>query len=203
SLFLLLLLTMVASIVMGMGLPPVASYTILAVLAAPAITAMGVSPMAAHMFIFYYGTLSAITPPVAIASFAASGIAGSGPVRTSFVAVRLAAIAFIIPFMFVYGPPLLFDGSAGSIILALLTATIGVFALSVALEGYFVRDMNIFLRIILTGAALLSISVGYLTDIIGIAVIGIILGREYLLKKKYGDLNNQQFASLKTNIEKD
>ena len=203
SLFLLLLLTMVASIVMGMGLPPVASYTILAVLAAPAITAMGVSPMAAHMFIFYYGTLSAITPPVAIASFAASGIAGSGPVRTSFVAVRLAAIAFIIPFMFVYGPPLLFDGSAGSIILALLTATIGVFALSVALEGYFVRDMNIFLRIILTGAALLSISVGYLTDIIGILVIGIILGREYLLKKKYGDLNNQQFASLKTNIEKD
>jgi TRAP transporter 4TM/12TM fusion protein len=203
SLFLLLLLTMIASIIMGMGLPPVASYTILAVLAAPAITAMGVSPMAAHLFIFYFGTLSAITPPVAIASFAASGIAGSKPIKTSFVAVRLAAVAFIIPFMFVYGPPLIFDGTIGAIILATLTAAIGVFALSVALEGYFVRQINVVSRIVLVAAALLSISVGYVTDIVGILIIGIILGREYLIHKKNAGVNNRQMASIKTDVKED
>ena len=117
--------------------------------------------------------------------------------------MRLAAVAFIIPFMFVYGPPLIFDGTIGAIILATLTAAIGVFALSVALEGYFVRQINVVSRIVLVAAALLSISVGYVTDIVGILIIGIILGREYLIHKKNAGVNNRQMASIKTDVKED
>lgn len=185
SLLLLLILTMVTSIIMGMGLPPVASYTILAVLAAPAMTSQGISVMAAHLFLFYYGTLSAITPPVAIASFAASGIARSNPNKTSIAAVKLAIVAFIIPFMFVYGPALIFEGSILAVIIATITAATGVYALSSAIEGYFVKNINIFSRILLVVGALLSISVGYFTDLLGVSLIVLILLNEFLMEKKY------------------
>ena len=171
QLFPLLVLTMIASIIMGMGLPPVASYIVLAVLAAPAMIKLGVIPMAAHMFIFYYGTLSAITPPVAIAAYAASGIAQSDVMKTSFNAVRLASVAFIIPFMFVYGPSLIFEGSALSVIVTALTSIIGVFAISVALEGYWKHHLHIISRCILFIAAISMMFVGALTDIIGLSLI--------------------------------
>ncbi|MGJ9384152.1 TRAP transporter permease [Salipaludibacillus sp. CF4.18] len=182
NLFVLLVLTMLASIIMGMGLPPVAAYIVLAILAAPAMVQLGVSPMSAHMFIFYYGTLSAITPPVAIAAYAASGIAMSNAMKTSLYAVRLAAVAFIVPFMFVYGPSLLMEGSVVSIITTAITAFIGVFALAVALEGYLKQHILAISRVTLFAGALLSMFVGYTTDLIGIALIAVTLLLE--LKRK-------------------
>ncbi|GAE28586.1 TRAP-type uncharacterized transport system [Halalkalibacter wakoensis JCM 9140] len=182
-LFLLLLLTMIASIVMGMGLPPVASYIILAVLAAPAITQLGVPSMAAHMFIFYYGVLSGITPPVAIAAYAASGIAKTNPMSTSITAVRLAAVAFIVPFMFVYGPALIFQGTVFTILLASVTALIGIYALAVSLEGYLKQPVLLISRFMLFFGAVLLINVGVLYDIVGFAIILATLLYEFKVRK--------------------
>ncbi|MCL7748540.1 TRAP transporter permease [Halalkalibacter alkaliphilus] len=185
-LFVLLLLTMVASIIMGMGLPPVASYIILAVLAAPAITQLGVPSMAAHMFIFYYGVLSGITPPVAIAAYAASGIAKTNPMSTSITACRLAAVAFIVPFMFVYGPALIFQGTVVTILLASVTALIGIYALAVALEGYLKQPVLLISRSMLFLGAVLLINVGILFDIIGFVLIVATLLYELKVRKFVG-----------------
>ncbi|WP_227935267.1 TRAP transporter permease [Alkalihalobacillus deserti] len=189
-LFLLLLLTMIASVIMGMGLPPVASYIILAVLAAPAITQLGVPSMAAHMFIFYYGVLSGITPPVAIAAYAASGIAKSNPMATSVTAVRLALVAFIVPFMFVYGPALIFQGSVVTIVLASVTALIGIYALAVSLEGYLKQPILIISRCMLFLGAVFLINVGIILDFIGLLMIVLTLlyelkGRKLIVESDY------------------
>ncbi|SDG91947.1 TRAP transporter, 4TM/12TM fusion protein [Alteribacillus persepolensis] len=184
NLFVLLLLTMIASIVMGMGLPPVASYIILAVIAAPAITQLGVPDIAAHLFIFYYGTLSAITPPVAIAAYTAGGIAKADPLKTSLTAVKLALVAFLIPFMFVYGPSLILEGSTLNIATAFITAVVGIFSLSVSLEGYWKIKVHPISRILLMTGALLSISVGILLDIIGIIVISLVMLYEWKVTKE-------------------
>lgn len=184
NLFLLLVLTMIICIIMGLGLPPIASYLILAVFAAPAMIELGVSPMAAHMFVFFFASLAHITPPVAVTVFAASGIAGANPMRTSFVAVRLGLVAFIIPYLFVYGPELLFEGTALSIIYAALTAMVGVFVLAVAMEGYLKNKINIVSRVILLIAALLIMNVGVLSDILGLVLFGFILFYELKINAK-------------------
>ena len=183
NLFFLLVLTMIASVIMGMGLPPVASYIILAVLAAPAITQLGVPSMAAHMFIFYYGVLSGITPPVAIAAYAASGIAKSNPMATSVTAVRLALVAFIVPFMFVYGPALIFQGSIMEILLAFVTALIGIYALAVALEGYIKQPILLLSKVVLLIGAILLINVGFMYDAIGLLIIVLTLTYELKIRK--------------------
>ncbi|SDH16719.1 TRAP transporter, 4TM/12TM fusion protein [Alteribacillus persepolensis] len=179
NLFPLLILTMIASIIMGMGLPPVASYIILATLAAPAITQLGVPDLAAHLFIFYYGTLSAITPPVAIAAYAASGIAKSNPMSTSFTAVKLASVAFIVPFMFVYGPALIFDGSWFNILGSFVTALVGIFALSVGMEGHLKNKIEFLSRSLFLIGALLLMIVGWGTDFIGFIIIAAVFFREW------------------------
>lgn len=160
---------------MGMGLPPVASYIVLAILAAPAMTNLGVPPIAAHLFIFYYGTLSAITPPIAFAAYAASGISGASPMKTGFVAVRLASVAFIVPFMFVFGPSLIMQGTVISIVVASITAFLGVYALAVALEGYLKQHLKVISRVILIIGSIMLLNVGVLTDIAGVILIGLIL----------------------------
>ncbi|MFC5590293.1 TRAP transporter permease [Sporosarcina soli] len=185
SLFLLLVLTMVSSIILGMGLPPVAAYLVLAIVVGPALIEFGVTPMAAHMFIFYYGCLSVITPPVAVAAFAASSLAKSNPNKTALIALRLGLTAFIVPFLFVYGPELLMDGSTMEIALACVSALVGVFALSVALEGYLISEINIYTRVIMFLAALLLMSVGMLTDIIGALIVTLITAIEF---KKHGEI---------------
>ncbi|MCG7335806.1 TRAP transporter permease [Sporosarcina sp. ACRSM] len=182
NLLLLCILTMVASIIMGMGLPPVASYLVLAILAAPAMVDMGVPALAAHLFIFYYGTLSAITPPVALASYAAAGIAQSSPMRVSLVSCRLALVAFIVPFMFVYGPALILVGSISTIIFAAVTALIGVYAIGISLEGYFLSRVNIVNRIILFAGAILLINTAWLSSLIGFVLVAAILLYEWKLK---------------------
>lgn len=182
SLLLLCILTMIASIIMGMGLPPVASYLILAILAAPAMVEMGVPALAAHLFIFYYGTLSAITPPVALASYAAAGISRTSPMKVSLMSCRLALVAFIVPFMFIYGPALILVGSAGEIIFSIITALIGVYAIGVSLEGYFVSPLNMIHRIILFSGAILLINVGLVSSLIGFSIVAIVLFYEWKLK---------------------
>src|SRR5699024_680242 len=126
-----LLLTMLASIILGMGLPSIPTYILTATMAAPALTELGVLPIAAHFFVFYFGSLANVTPPVALAAFAAAGISGSNATKTGFVAMKLAAAGFIIPFVFVYSPILLLqDATAGGVVLVTVTSILGVIMLA-------------------------------------------------------------------------
>jgi TRAP transporter 4TM/12TM fusion protein len=174
-LLIMLVLTMVASIILGMGLPAVAAYVVLAVLAAPAITSLGVDPLAAHLFIFYFGTLSSITPPLAIAAFTTAGIAKTSPFKTGFIATRLALVAFVVPFMFVYGNELLLKGSFLSILISIVTSVTGIYVLSVALEGYMKGKVLLVSRVILLISALLLLNVGWVTDVIGVALAALVI----------------------------
>ena len=135
-LFPALVLTAMGSIVLGMGLPTTAAYVVLAALGAPALVELGVPLLAAHLFIFYFGALSNVTPPVSLAAFAAAGIAGSPPMKTALTGMGLAAAGFLVPFAFVYGPGLLLVGSPGTIAIAILTGLAGVVALSAAVVGW-------------------------------------------------------------------
>jgi len=136
SLILLLLLAALMSIILGMGMPTVSVYILLAVLVAPSLEKLGLSPIAAHLFILYFGLLSMITPPVAIASFAAAAIAGGEPLRTGWESVKLGAMAYVVPFIFIFSQELLLQGTVGGIIWAVATTALGAFFFAVALTGY-------------------------------------------------------------------
>ncbi len=166
-----LFLTAVGSIVLGMGLPTTAAYVVLAALAAPALTDLGVPLLAAHLFVFYFGCMSNVTPPVALAAFAASGVAGGEAMRTAFTAMILAGAGFIVPFMFVYGPPLLLDGSVFEITFAVISGTIGVTALAAGAMGYFRWELPTWERAFLIVSALILLFPGLLSDAIGFALI--------------------------------
>lgn len=170
NVLMILILTMVTSIILGMGLPAVAAYVVLAVLAAPAISSLGVDPLAAHLFIFYFGTLSSITPPLAIAAFTTAGIAKSSPFQTAFIATRLALVAFVVPFMFIYGPELLLKGSFFDIFVAVLTSIIGIYVMSVALEGYMKNKVRPLSRVLLLISGLLLLNVAWITDLAGVVL---------------------------------
>jgi TRAP transporter 4TM/12TM fusion protein len=170
-----LLLTALGAVILGMGLPTTAAYVVLAALGAPALTEMGVPLLPAHLFIFYFGALSNVTPPVALAAYAAAGIAGATPLRTAFTALSLAATGFIVPFMFVYGPALLLDGSVLSIIKSFATASLGVAALAGAVIGYVRAPLRYWERGLLAAAALCLISSDMKTDLAGIVVLGALL----------------------------
>jgi TRAP-type uncharacterized transport system fused permease subunit len=167
-----LLLTMVTSLILGMGLPTVAAYIIQVTLTVPVLTQnYGVPPMAAHFFIFYFAIISAITPPVALAAYAASGIAGSDPLRTAITACRLGLAAFIVPYMFVYAPSLLLIGSVSEIIISAITALVGVAALAASMVGWLRFKANLLERAFLLGAALSLIMPGLVTDSAGLACL--------------------------------
>ena len=173
-----LILTMISELLLGMGLPTVASYIMLSILVAPALIDLGVSKLAAHMFVFYFGLLSAITPPVAVASFAAAGIAKAPLGKTGTTAVKMGLTAFIVPFMFVYGPELMMIGEVPSIILASITSFIGVYFLAAATEGWGpCGGLRAYERIVLAAAAIFLIIPGIMTD-----AIGIILGAAALAR---------------------
>lgn len=170
----LLILCAIVCIILGMGLPPVACYLILAVMAAPAIVKAGVEPMAAHLFIFYFGILSAITPPVAMSCFAAAAIAESNAMKTAFEAVKLGLAGFIVPFMFAYCPELILEGETGMIIISIVTAVVGLYTMASALEGYVLGYLvSLPVRLTLGCLSLLLIYPGVMTDIIGLPVIAI------------------------------
>ena len=172
-----LVLTALASIVLGMGLPTTAAYVVLAALGAPALTEMGVPILAAHLFVFYFGCMSNVTPPVALAGFAAAGVAGASAMRTAVTAVLLAGAGFIVPFMFVYGPPLLLDGSALEIGTAVLTAIIGVTALAAGGMGYFNRPLVGWERLLMALAAGVLIFPGLVTDALGFGAMAFVYFR--------------------------
>lgn len=171
-----LIFIMAMCIIFGMGMPVAAAYILTAMLAAPILINMGVSTMAAHLFIVYFSIISAITPPVAVAAFAAAGIADANPTKVGFLAVRLGLAAFIVPFTFVYTPALLMEGSIWEISLAIISSTFGVIVLAGGIIGYFYHQhANFFIRIQLVIAGVLMVIPGVTTDLIGLAIVILIL----------------------------
>ena len=157
SLFLLLLLAAGVCIVLGMGLPTVGVYVLLAALVAPALVEVGVTPIAAHLYVMYFGMMSMITPPVAIAAFAAAGLAGADPMKTGWSAVRFGWMAYVVPPLFVLSPALILIGDAVTVTLAVVTAIAGVWLVSIALAGYFMRLLTLPLRLAFGAAGLLAL----------------------------------------------
>ncbi|MBR6208783.1 MAG: TRAP transporter permease [Oscillospiraceae bacterium] len=179
SLMLTLLFTMVTCMILGMGLPSIPSYLITATIAAPALVELGQPEIAAHMFCFYFAMFANLTPPVALAAFAAAGLSGGSPMRTGWQAVRLALAGFIIPFMFVYNPALLLENvSFLTGIQVVITACLGVVLIAAAVEAYLYGRMNIVLRVIAGVGAFLLIDSRLITDIVGIACLAVIIAAQ-------------------------
>lgn len=186
SLPVLLVMTMIASLVLGTALPTTATYVLLAVLVAPAITQMGVPPMAAHLFVFYFGVIADITPPTALCVYVASNIAGAPFQRTCWTACRLALAGFLLPFFFVYGPELVLIGGLPRIALGVATAGLGVLALAAAIEGYALRRATIPARLLLGAGTLLLISPGWKSGLIGVLCLGTVLVRQIVARPAPG-----------------
>lgn len=185
SLMLTLLFTMVTCMILGMGLPSIPSYLITATIAAPALVELGQPEIAAHMFCFYFAMFANLTPPVALASFAAAGLSGGSPMKTGWQSVRLALAGFIVPFMFVFNPQLLLnDVTVLTGIQVVLTACIGVVLIAAAVEGYLFGRMNVILRILAGVGAYLLIDSGLLTDGLGIiCLVLIVLAQKFVFNK--------------------
>jgi len=183
SLLVCLLLTMSVTIILGMGLPTIAAYAIPASVIVPALVEMHVPLLPAHLFVLYYASLSAITPPVALASYAAAAIAGVSPFKLSVMGLKLGLAGFIIPFMFVYGPQLTLIGETSSIAQATITALIGIFALAVCVVGYLRTSLNMPTRLLLFAVALLMIKPGTMTDAIGAAILAVLLFWQFKIAK--------------------
>jgi TRAP transporter 4TM/12TM fusion protein len=177
NLLLALLLTAMGSIVLGMGLPTTAAYVVLAALGAPALIELGVPLLAAHLFIFYFGCISNVTPPVSLAAYAASGIAGSPPLKTAWTAMLLASAGFFVPFSFVYAPPLLLQGSVLEISLVAGTGIAGVTALAAAAMGFLRRNLAAWERLLLLTAAFALIFPGLASDGYGLLILVVIFFR--------------------------
>jgi TRAP transporter 4TM/12TM fusion protein len=175
--------TMIACIFLGMGVPTTAQYVIISSLVAPALAQMGVLPIAAHLFILYFGTRADITPPVALAAYAGAGIARSDPWKTGVSAFQLGIAGFIIPFMFVYAPELLLIGSVWKILAAFLTATLGIVCLAAGVQGCMIVRTKWYEVVILLTIALLMIKPGLVTDGIGLILLVIVCSNQWLRKK--------------------
>ena len=185
STFLALFLTMVCCIVLGMGVPTTANYVIMATITAPILIKMGLPVLAAHMFVFYFGIVADITPPVALAAYAGSAIAKSNPMKTGVTATRLAITAFIVPYIFAYSPEmLLIDAAWYDVVLIVITALIGIYAVSAGMEGYMYVKCPWWQRLMLLGGGLLSIIPGIATDIAGIVLIAAVILIQKLSAKK-------------------
>jgi TRAP transporter 4TM/12TM fusion protein len=174
SILLSLFLAMIISLILGMGLPTTAAYIICAAVVAPSLIKLGLQPMAAHLFIFYFACVSAITPPVAVAAYVAAGIARANPLKVAFTACRLGLAAYIVPYMFVYGPALILQGGLFYVVWSTVTAIIGVMALAGGTERWiFGQPTSPFQTALLLGGAVLLIKPGLLTDVIGFCLIAI------------------------------
>ena len=174
-LFVLLLLSAIVCIILGMGLPTVGVYVLLATLVAPSLVEVGVKPMAAHLYVMYFGMMSMITPPIAIAAFAAASVAKADPMRTGFAATRFGWTAFIVPILFVYSPSLLLIGAPAAIAVAVSTAVFGVWLVSCAAVGYFMRPLKLPMRLAFAATGMASLipasaipEFGVLLDILGV-----------------------------------
>jgi len=185
SLLLAAILVMLMSIILGMGVPGVAAYVIVATVAAPILVDLGVTPLAAHMFVLIYACLSNITPPVALASYVAAGIADTNQHQVSMTAIKLGLTGFLIPFFFIFEPSLLLGGeSYTKSVIPVLTATVGAVALAGGLQGWLIGRATILQRVLLLMVGLLMVAPGYLTDGLGIGILLIVLVWQKVIGKK-------------------
>jgi len=197
SLILLLVLAALVCIILGMGLPTVGVYVLLAALVAPALVEVGVQPMAAHLYVLYFGMMSMITPPVAIAAFAAAGVANADPMKTGWSAVRFGWMAYIVPLLFVISPPLLLRGEPDVIVFAIATAIAGVWLTSIAIAGFFMRPLALPMRCAFAAAGLLALipaetfAGAVYTDVVGVIAGAVLIGFEY-----YGSRLRRQAGSV-------
>ncbi|MBQ2614292.1 MAG: TRAP transporter fused permease subunit [Clostridia bacterium] len=180
-----LFLTMLCCIVLGMGVPTTANYCIMAATCAPILVRMGVPAVAAHFFVFYFGIVADLTPPVALASYAGAAIAQANPMKTAITSTKLAIGAFIVPYVFALNPAMLFiDTTAWEVVLICITSLMGIFAVSASLEGYLMYRMPWYQRIISLAGGLLLIYPGVVTDTIGICLVVVVLALQLLSRKK-------------------
>ncbi len=185
SMFLALFLTMLCCIVLGMGVPTTANYVIMATITAPILIKMGIPALAAHMFVFYFGIVADITPPVALAAYAGSAIAKSNPLKTGVTATRLAIAAFIIPYMFAYNPKMLFiDAGVLDIISIVITSFIGIYAVASGMEGYHSVKLPWWQRVMILAGGMLLIVPETITDIIGVALVAAVIALQIIAGKK-------------------
>ncbi len=182
-LYLALPFTMIACVFLGMGVPTTAQYIIISSLVSPALVQMGVLPIAAHLFILYYGTRADITPPVALAAYAGAGIAKSDPWKTGINAFQLGIAGFIIPFMFVYAPELLMIGSFGDILMSVVTAAFGIICLAAGVQACLLVRARWYEVLLLLAVALLMIKPGLMTDGIGLALFAVVFISQWFRKK--------------------
>lgn len=182
-LVLALILTMLAGIILGMGMPTTPAYIVMVSLLVPAIIKLGAIPPAAHMFAFYFAIMSAITPPVALAVYAAAGLAKANLWDAGLTAVRVGAAGFIVPFMFIFEPSLLMIGEWTAILQSFATAAIGTVCLAAGLFGYFLGIARVWERVFLVGAAVLLIKPGLVTDLAGAALFISVLGSQMLRRR--------------------
>ncbi len=184
SVFLALFLTMLCCIVLGMGVPSTANYCIMAATTAPILIKMGLPAVSAHFFVFYFGIVADITPPVALAAYAGSAIAKSNPMKTGVNATKLAIAAFIVPYVFAFSPALLFDNISGvlQVVEIAVTAVIGIFGVSSALEGYIMTKTPIWQRVLLAAGGLSLIYPSLMTDLIGLGVIAVMLVLQVIMR---------------------
>ncbi|MCH8145432.1 MAG: TRAP transporter large permease subunit, partial [Gemmatimonadetes bacterium] len=176
-LFVALGLTALGSIVLGMGLPTTAAYVVLAALGAPALTQLGVPLLAAHLFIFYFGCISNVTPPVSLAAYAGAGIAGAPLMRTAFTAMALAGAGFIVPFMFVYDPALLLAASPIAVLVSAVTGGLGLTALAAAAVGFGTRPLAGWERLLVAAGAISLLTPFVVGDALGIATVAYVWRR--------------------------
>ena len=180
-----LFFTMIACIILGMGVPTTANYVIMATITAPIVVKLGVPVLAAHMFVFYFGIVADITPPVALAAYAGSAIAHSNPLKTGVTATRIAITAFIIPYVFAFNPDmLLVDGSLVSAIVITISAFIGMLGIATGMEGFMTTKLNIIQRIMCLLGGIFLIIPGSSTDLIGIILVIVVFAMQHMGTKK-------------------
>ena len=170
STFLLLVLAAAGAVVLGMGMTVTAAYLLMVILIAPALTTTGVAPLNAHLFVFYFAVMSFVTPPVCMAVYAAASIGKADMFKTGYQAIRLSIAAYIVPFIFVYHPALLLQGNVIDVLVAVVTAVIGISLVAIAVEGYLFRPLDWVRRILLCGGGILSLIPGWETDLLGLAI---------------------------------
>jgi len=194
STILLLLLTMIASLVLGLPLPPVTCYLILAVLAAPALIKAGIHPMAAHLFVFYFGTLGNISPPVAPTSFAAAGIAGTDPVRTTNLAFWFSLPVFLVPYLFVYSTEIMLMGKLSMVLLRVFTSFVAISCMGIAFQGHLFRTLGWTLRTGFLITGLLLIYPYWVSDIIGYLLLGVLIFSHILVVRSRKNIGSTRLT---------
>jgi TRAP-type uncharacterized transport system fused permease subunit len=179
-----LILAATVTLILGMGVPTTAAYLLAAAVIAPSLKIMGFEAIAVHMFIFYYAILSAITPPVCAAIYVGAGIAGANWVKTAWIAMRLALVEYMIPFIFIYNTSLLFLGSGQTILFSFITATIGVSMIGCATMGYLAGPLNIFMRLAILVGSTMCITPGLRSDVAGLSILALVYAFQKIQARK-------------------